>query len=597
MQEQAAVDWESIVPSRDLRYVPCFGRYQCARLLLPMDWAASEERRWDYTVAIALMKLPANTSTITDSRYGGELYINPGGPGVSGVESVRRLGDYVDQIVNTETKAYDIVGFDPRGVVHSTPRLSCFGDGNVQGRNLFGLTEGTYGWSESALPKVWARAEAFARMCDPGNQTTEEAVLKRHMSTANVARDLLAIIERSGDLRAARIEEALTLTDKRVELRDLDHLRALKNQAGQETLQYWGFSYGTEIGGHFASMFPDRVGRMVLDGNGDFPDYLSGHWMSFLNDTDASLATLFTSCFAAGRDKCALFRSGGPKAIEDDVMSMLNELKANPLPFWEDGMKYPELLTYEMVIEAMFVATYKPYAHFPPLAAALAAMMNRENLNMSSIRYFVPQQGIRCSDEHCTSADCAYEDEAWYHEPNAAISCGDTAAAQLNRSFADFQSWASALHQQSKIFGGYFASDSTMACHKWPTPPSFHFAGPFGGQTNHPILFVGNVLDPISPVRNALNMAALFDEGVALTTNAGGHCSPAAPSLCTALHIRKYFQTGELPKPGTVCEVDYPVFGEPAQLRNMDGQTHSLRRAIQEISESRDITARRFIRV
>jgi pimeloyl-ACP methyl ester carboxylesterase len=594
-QKQVAFDWESIIPSRDLRYVPCNGGYQCARLLLPMDWTASSERQWDHTVAIALMKLPANITTATDARYGGELYLNPGGPGASGVAALQRLGGYIGQTVNTESKVFDLVGFDPRGIIHSTPRFSCFGDGNVQGRDLFALTEGIYGWSESALPRVWARAEAFIKMCDPTNQTTDEAVLKSHMSTASVARDLLEIIERAGEARAAKVVKELALMNENVEILDPDHLQTLKYQPGHEKLQYWGFSYGTDLGGHFASMFPDRVGRMVLDGNGDFPDYLSGRWMSFLNNTDASFGTLFTTCFAAGKGKCPLFRSSGPEAIEEDVMSILDELKANPLPIWEEGMKHPVILTYENVIETIFTATYKPYANFPLLAEALAAMKDPDNLNISSVRYLIPDQGIRCSDKSCTSVDCAGEDGAWYHEPNVAVSCSDTAVTQPHRSFADFKAWAGSLHQQSKFFGGFFTSDSTMACHKWPTPPSFRFEGTFGGRTNHPILFVGNTLDPISPVENTWEMAHLFDGAVALITNAGGHCSPAAPSLCTAMHIRRYMQTGELPNPGTVCELDYPVFGEPAQQLDMDDQQSSLLKAIQEIAESRDITARRFM--
>lgn len=73
----AGFDWESISPSRDLVYVPCLGKFQCARLLLPMDWTAPEERWLDHEVAIAMIKQPANVS-ILDPRYGGEVYMNPG---------------------------------------------------------------------------------------------------------------------------------------------------------------------------------------------------------------------------------------------------------------------------------------------------------------------------------------------------------------------------------------------------------------------------------------------------------------------------------------------------------------------------------------
>lgn len=70
-------DWEALLPSRDLAYVPCYGKFECARLLLPMDWTAPEETWRDHEVAVAMVKQPANIS-ILDPLYGGEVYLNPG---------------------------------------------------------------------------------------------------------------------------------------------------------------------------------------------------------------------------------------------------------------------------------------------------------------------------------------------------------------------------------------------------------------------------------------------------------------------------------------------------------------------------------------
>ncbi|KAH8898792.1 hypothetical protein GQ53DRAFT_742000 [Thozetella sp. PMI_491] len=582
-----AFDWESITPSRELTYVPCDSGYQCARLLLPMDWTAPEERQWDHTVAIAVMKLPANVSTITDPRYGGEIYVNPGGPGASAISFLKHRSGYLDEILNTESRVFDLVAFDPRGIVHSTPRFSCFQEGNVQGRGVLAMTEGAYGWSDEALPAVWARGEAFNRMCDPGNETTDQALIKSHISTASVARDLLGIVEKAGELRVARLQEELASSDQ-IEMRlDSEHLSRLAYRPGQEKLQYWGFSYGTTLGGYFASMFPDRIERMVLDGNADLDDWATGRWTGFLNNSDASFRTLYGACFAAGKDKCALFHPDGPDAIEYDVLSTLEQLKTSPIPVWEEGMRYPEVLTYEKVIETLFMATYAPYARFPPLAEGLASMKHRHNMSISSIRGFLPSQGVRCSNDSCGSIDCAEEDSgAWYHEFNVAVSCSDTDTSLRNRTFSQFREWAHFLQTQSKLFGGFFASDSTMSCHEWSAPPKYRFDGPFGGRTHHPLMFVANKLDPVSPVDNAEKMAEVFDGAVILSTNAGGHCSPSAPSVCTALHIREYFVTGKLPAPGTVCEVDYPLFEEPLQSRDSEGKKGSLLSAIQAAAKS-----------
>ncbi len=558
-----AFDWDTIIPSKELRYVPCDGRYQCARLLMPMDWGAPEDTRWSSTVAIALVKLPADVPDIADPRYRGELYVNPGGPGASGVDFVRRRGAYIAGIVNDAASArFDIVGFDPRGMLRSTPRFACFRPGNLQGRDVFAQSEGTGPWSpDRTLPAAWARSAAFGQMCDPGNATTAEALIKYYMSTASVAADMVGLVEASGALRGAILDRLMV--SRRV---GADRIKALEYRPGEEKLQYWGFSYGTTLGGYFASMFPGRVRRMVLDGTGYLPDWASGRWMAFLTNTDKSLRTLFTTCFAAGGDKCALFDPAGPDAIEATVLALLETLKTDPIPLWGEGMVYPDVLTHEAVIAAMFTATYNPYQKFPSLARALHALKDRGNVSMSAVAEFLPSQAVRCSDEGCASTDCAVEDAGWYHEANVAVSCSDTDAHLRDRSFAAFAQWSRALHTQSPLFGHYFASDSTMACHGWPVRSRHRFDGPFGSgnsSTSHPLLFVGNALDPISPVENMWAASEMFGGSGALLTDAGGHCSPSVPSRCAARHIGEYVRSGALPERDTVCKPDYEVFGEP----------------------------------
>ncbi|KAJ5929274.1 hypothetical protein N7454_007122 [Penicillium verhagenii] len=58
-------------------------------------------------------------------------------------------------------------------------------------------------------------------------------------------------------------------------------------------------------------------------------------------------------------------------------------------------------------------------------------------------------------------------------------------------------------------------------------------------------------------------MSSGFYQSVVLQQNSVGHCSVAAPSLCTSQLVRRYFQTGQLPEPGTICEVDKRPFGLP----------------------------------
>ncbi|KAK9775898.1 hypothetical protein SCAR479_07423 [Seiridium cardinale] len=262
--------WESLTPSRELIYHPCY--------------------------AIALIKLPANVS-VSDPSYGGEIYVNPGGPGASGVEFARAAGAllarYVSAGAGKTAKQFDIVGFDPRGVMHSTPRPTCFPD--LKARQLwYHMTEAYESPTDSnaTFTRLLARTAAYRKMCDPGNKTSDSELLKRHLSSAYVARDLLAILDRSGEATSqlVRAGQGQWSINSGVE-------------SPKAMLRYWGFSYGTVLGGYFASLFPDRVERLLLDANANFEDWISGNRSSILPQSYGALRNIFSACHAAGKEK------------------------------------------------------------------------------------------------------------------------------------------------------------------------------------------------------------------------------------------------------------------------------------------------------
>lgn len=239
-------DWSSVTPVKDLNYTSCYGHYQCARLLLPMDWTADDNHLWDNTVAIALIKLPANISVLDDA-YGGEIYANPGGPGASGIDFILQRGAQVQSMIydpsSTGDKVFDLVAFDPRGIANSEPRISCFDD--IVARQLWtklGTAFGVVDGSQSSLTRHWARAQALGKKCDVKRTATGAVVnepgelIKEHVSTTHVARDLLEIIERSGQLREARVKAELAMKGRML---GKDKWDKLKYTAGQESLQFW----------------------------------------------------------------------------------------------------------------------------------------------------------------------------------------------------------------------------------------------------------------------------------------------------------------------------------------------------------------------
>lgn len=109
----------------------------------------------------------------------------------------------------------------------------------------------------------------------------------KHMSTAVVVRDMITVLD------------AFTTS---TEVQDAD------------LLNFWGFSYGTVIGQMFATMFPDRVGRVVLDGVVDTEDFASLAGKKLLLDTDTAFSAFFIY-YLAGPELCVYYTGSAANDI------------------------------------------------------------------------------------------------------------------------------------------------------------------------------------------------------------------------------------------------------------------------------------------
>ncbi|TEA22088.1 Tripeptidyl aminopeptidase [Colletotrichum sidae] len=556
--DETDFDWTSLSPSRDLEYAPCYGRFECARLLLPMDWTAPEDEWLDHEVAIAMIRQPANVSVI-DPRYGGEVYINPGGPGAQGITTVAgRLNGHLTHAINGDNKdekVFDIVSFDPRGVGFSTPVISCFDD--LVSRQLWhqlGATYGNIDSSERSFDMHWARAKSLEQLCHVSN-VSGRALAMSTVTTPFVARDMLAMVERSGEERERR---ARAIVGRDQELPD-----SLRYKPGNEHLQYWGFSYGAFLGGTFASLYPDRVGRMIVDGCGDWVDNASGEFRGFLLDTDKEWGEFFKLCHAAGPSRCALHDADGPGAMEKSIHGLLDALGRDPITIFEDGMRFPELFTRETLIQGIFGKLYSPYKDgaWIKLAQILSELLSG-NITAGVVG-MLPSRKFRTSTAGCRTPDCVTEGmgEGFWSEINYGIYCPDGQDFR-NLSKSEMRTWFDGIREQSPLFGGAFATTSKMPCVGYPVRPKWRFEGPFGGQTKNPMLFVGNTLDPVAPIAGTRMNVPLFEGAGFLQQDSVGHCSVAAPSNCTFSHIRSYLVSGILPDGGTVCPVDKLPFDD-----------------------------------
>ena len=183
------------------------GDLECATVIVPIDYADPSQG----TTAIALAKRAAT------GRKRGTLFVNPGGPGGSGIHY---LHEYVDASELNAT--YDIVGFDPRGVGQSDP-LGCLdtaGEDALIAANV-----------DPRHPEDLQQSIVLLRQAGEACLRTNPR-LARHVTSVETAKDL-------------------------------DVLRAV---VGDDSLNYFGASYGTYLGATYAALFPERVGRLVLDG-------------------------------------------------------------------------------------------------------------------------------------------------------------------------------------------------------------------------------------------------------------------------------------------------------------------------------------------
>jgi len=261
--------------SQVLEWTGCEDGLQCATAKAPLNWADPAQGE----IELALIRQPATGGTAQ-----GSLLVNPGGPGGSGYDFV---ATGVTRATSSRVQAaYDIVGFDPRGVGRSSA-VSCYDDPADFDDFIFGLLPGDYGSDE------WIAAYAKAN--------------------AQFGKDCL---EHTGEL--------LEFVDTVSAARDLDLLRAA---LGDKKLNYLGFSYGTLLGATYADLYPKKTGHLVLDGAIDPATTSADVSISQAEGFESALRAYLTACLA-GTD-CGF--SGTVDDAMTSIRGILDRLDASPL--------------------------------------------------------------------------------------------------------------------------------------------------------------------------------------------------------------------------------------------------------------------------
>ena len=267
-------------------------------------------------------------------------------------------------------------------------------------------------------------------------------------------------------------------------------------------LNYWGFSYGSALGATVAAMFPERMGKVVLDGVLNPFDYFSGRDVSQLTATDLSFDGFFTGC-VANPEMCALGElTSDAGELSDKVYDLFYHLKYNPFVTGPDAVS--DIIDYTFLKNAAWSAIIRPVS-WPLFAIGLHGLLTNnvtEARTLSSLT--TPQPTI-------------FPDNG--KEAVPAIRLSDVPRKRVNTT--SFEEILAEFYTTSDLLGDLYASIA-LSYRDWPFKAKGAYLGDFRVKTRNPILFVGGKLDPLTPLTNAYNASAGFEGSVVLEHNGYG---------------------------------------------------------------------------
>ena len=474
-----------------LRWQSCgsdFPHLLCTTATVPLDY----DRPHGRTTRLALAKRPA-----TDSAHRiGTVFVNPGGPGGSGVNMVKfGFGDYLGDRLKGR---FDVVGFDPRGVAASTP-LHCFA--SQAALEEFFVDQPIFPYEKKQQRPFFRQFRSLAGEC-----LDDRRSVARHMSTADVARDM-----------------------------DL-----LRRAVGDAKLTYLGFSYGSYLGNTYANLFPDRVRALAIDGVLD-PRLWSSGWQ-IVSDRVATQKVFeeFLRLCDAAREDCAFYRPGGSAARWS---ALADALRREPLIL--DSLTY----SYDVLIADAARTMYAPevWTDYALLLDYVALVVLTEKSGTGAL---VTQRSELLRRLAGTTPEPNYPNfvDAYYGNQ-----CADTA---YPRRFATYRSVA-AYAERGSPFGPYWWWRNA-GCADWPTARD-RYTGPWTAKTSAPVLVIGNRFDPATDLAGARATDRLLRNSRLLTYAGSGHTAYGRTE-CVTDYIDDYLLTRTLPPVGTICPANPSPF-------------------------------------
>lgn len=447
------------------------GDLECAQLSVPVDYADPGGE----STEVAMSRLASGGDAAE-----GALLVNPGGPGASGVDL---MGAAEQIFAEPVREAYDIVSFDPRGVSRSDG-IQCLDDTEMD---------------------AWRSQPAF----DPQEQPADE---------------LRQEYREFGESCAEASGPVLEHMDTQSVARDLDVMRAA---LGQEHTDYLGFSYGTHIGAEYAGLFPDRVGRFVLDAGVD--PTLGTHEIALgqARGFEESMRRFLEDCVTS-QDQC--FTEGSVEEGLSEVQEILARTEQEELT-GDDGRRVSAVQAAEGMIAPLYTtATY--------------SILNEALRDAGDGDYTALQE---LSDtNHGRQSDGTYRGNST--EAFTAVNCLD--ATERTATDEDLRRDQRELTEQAPTFGPYLGY-SEAACQGWPYESVDDATAAYTGEAQ--ILVVGATQDPATPYAWSRALTEQLGAARLLTRDGLGHVSYTSGNGCIVEATDAYLLEGTLPEEGTVC--------------------------------------------
>ena len=458
------------VSSKKIVWSPCLndpaGESECGALAVPFDY--DNPTVGSFTLFIT--RLPA----VDPANKIGSMLVNPGGPGFGG-SSVAQDAQYY--FSSELLDRFDIIGWDPRGTGKSTPAINCIDEYD----QYFGI---------DSTPETPEEKQAII---DASQKFNDECV--------------------------ARSGEILPYISTQATARDMDSIR---QAIGEEKITYFGFSYGSELGATWATMFPNTVRAAVLDGASDPNATSLDQGLAQAKGFEKQLDAFLAEC--SKRVSCA-FHSGGNSATALD--KLLTDVDVKPIVVSADRTPITQGVMYTALAQSMYSDSL-----WPELERALADGVAGDGAGLLKLY----------DDYYQRKPGGTYGNEL---EAFLAISClddpGPTSVAAVDEQIPVFT-------KAAKRFGASFAYG--YSCALWPIPQVQRLE--ITGMGAGPIIVIGTTGDAATPIESSRNAAKALEDGIFLTVTADQHTGYGL-NKCVVNAVDRYLIDLTPPPVGKVC--------------------------------------------